>query len=82
MITALVGWLVELGWNGNRPVLAFMCMVAASALCLALGAAWLSGFIGLEKAITAGILPFILGDTLKSAFAVATLMVLARKAKA
>lgn len=82
LIAALVGWLVERGWNGNRPVMAFVAMVCASAICLAIGAAWLSGFVGLEKAVTAGVLPFILGDTLKSALAVATLMVLARKVTA
>lgn len=82
LITVLVGWLVERGWNGNRPVFAFFGMAVASALCLALGAAWLAGFIGIEKAIAAGVLPFILGDTLKSALAVSTLMLLARKATA
>lgn len=82
LITFLVGWLVERGWNGNRPVLAFFGMAAASALCLAMGAAWLANFIGMEKAITAGVVPFILGDTLKSALAVATLMLVARKATA
>lgn len=82
LITAFVGWLVERGWNGNRPVLAFIGMVAASAFCLAMGAVWLSGFIGLEKAVAAGVLPFILGDTLKSALAVATLMLVPRKGTA
>lgn len=82
LITALVGWLVERGWNGHRPLLALLAMLTASAICLAMGAAWLSGFVGVEKAIAAGVLPFLLGDALKSALAAATLMVLARKGKA
>lgn len=82
LITALVGWLVERGWNGSRPVLAFVGMVVASALCLALGAAWLASFIGFEKAFAVGVLPFILGDSLKSALAVVTLMLLVRRHKA
>jgi biotin transport system substrate-specific component len=82
LITALVGWLVERGWNGNRPFLAFLGMVAASTACLAMGAAWLSQFIGMEKAIDAGVLPFILGDVLKPALATATLVLVTRMGKA
>ncbi|TCD13327.1 biotin transporter BioY [Oricola cellulosilytica] len=79
LITALVGWLAERGWNGKRPVLAFAGMLVASALCLTVGAAWLAAFIGPEKAITAGVLPFLPGDALKSALAAVTLTFAMRK---
>lgn len=79
LITALVGWLVERGWNGHRPALAFVAMLIASALCLGFGAIWLAGFIGVQKAIASGVLPFLLGDTLKSALAAVALTLIARK---
>lgn len=73
---ALVGWLAERGWNGNRVVLAFLAMLMGNALCLVLGAAWLSTMIGVEKAIALGVTPFILGGILKSALAAAVLKAL------
>lgn len=81
LITALVGWLVGRGWNGHHPVLACIAMMLASAICLAMGAIWLAGFIGLEKAIAAGVIPFILGDASKSLLAVMVLILIARKGR-
>ena len=79
---ALVGWLAERGWNGNRVVLAFAAMLLGNLACLALGTAWLAVMIGAEQAITFGFLPFIVGGLLKSALGAATLMALPRgKAK-
>jgi len=43
------------------------------------GALWLSSFIGLEKAMAAGVLPFLYGDALKLVVA-AGLMPLAWRA--
>ncbi|UVK38307.1 biotin transporter BioY [Mesorhizobium sp. AR10] len=73
---ALVGWLAERGWNGNRVVLAFAAMVLGNLACLVLGTAWLAAMIGAEKAVTFGFLPFIVGGLLKSALAAATLKLL------
>lgn len=70
---ALVGWLAERGWNGNRVVLAFAAMLLGNLACLVVGTAWLAVMIGLEKAITFGFLPFIFGGLLKSALGAATL---------
>src|SRR5262249_20935758 len=36
---ALMGWLAERGWNGNRVLLAFLGMLLSNAVCLLLGAA-------------------------------------------
>ena len=75
------GFLAERGWNGHRVGFAFMAMLAGNALCLALGAAWLSLIIGPEKALMAGVLPFLLGALLKSTLAAALLKLLARGPK-
>lgn len=75
----LVGWLAEQGWNGRRVGLAFLAMLVGNALCLALGAAWLSTLIGFERAIEAGVLPFLAGAVVKSALGAATLKALTRK---
>ncbi|PBB39286.1 MULTISPECIES: biotin transporter BioY [unclassified Mesorhizobium] len=73
IVGAIVGWLAERGWNGNRVMLAFAAMLIGNLLCLVLGTAWLAAMIGAEKAITFGFLPFIVGGLLKSALGAATL---------
>ncbi|WP_035266368.1 biotin transporter BioY [Ahrensia sp. 13_GOM-1096m] len=70
---AAVGWLVEKGWNGNHLFLAFLAMLISNAICLVLGATWLSFMIGAEKAIAFGVTPFLLGAVLKSGLGAATL---------
>lgn len=69
VMAAMVGWLAERGWNGDRPGLAFLSMLAANLLCLAMGAAWLAEGVGMgwAKATAVGVLPFVLGGVLKSA---------------
>ncbi|MBN9216894.1 MAG: biotin transporter BioY [Mesorhizobium sp.] len=81
LVGALVGWLAERGWNGNRVVLAFAAMVLGNLACLVLGTAWLAAMIGAEQAITFGFVPFIVGGLLKSALGAATLMALRGKVK-
>lgn len=73
IIAALTGWLVARGWDGRRPVLAFSGFMIANMLCLAIGATWLSTLIGVEKAIAAGVTPFIIGGAVKSALGALTL---------
>lgn len=73
IVGGLVGWLAERGWNGKRVILAFAAALIGNALCLALGAIWLAGMIGLEQAIALGVTPFVLGGVLKSALAAAAL---------
>lgn len=76
---ALMGWLVEHGWNEKRMGLAFIGMLLSNAVCLLPGAAWLSNMIGAEQAIALGVTPFLLGAVLKSALGVAMLKLLARR---
>jgi biotin transport system substrate-specific component len=76
LVGALVGWLAERGWNGNKVVLAFAAMLLGNLACLVLGTAWLAVMIGAQQAVTFGFLPFIVGGLLKSALGAATLTAL------
>ncbi|WP_240232438.1 biotin transporter BioY [Devosia lacusdianchii] len=70
---AIVGWLAERGWNGKKPVLAFVAALAGNLACLLLGGAWLAAMIGLEQAFIHGVAPFLVGAALKSALGAAIL---------
>lgn len=70
----LAGWLVQRGWHGGRPLLAFVAMLISNTACLMLGALWLAALIGPAKAMAVGFLPFLLGDVVKSALGAATLV--------
>jgi biotin transport system substrate-specific component len=63
-----VGWLAERGWDCTilRTVAA---MIVGMALIYLPGALWLSSFMGVEKAIQAGVVPFLIGDAVKVALA-------------
>ncbi len=76
---ALCGWLVERGWNGQRPLLSFAAMLIGNTACLVLGGMWLAAIIGTDKAISLGVTPFLVGAILKSALGAAILALLARR---
>lgn len=78
LAAALVGWLAERGWNGHRVALAFLGMLLANAICLAIGSGWLALSIGIERALAAGIIPFLAGALVKSALGAALVGALAR----
>ena len=65
-----IGWLAERGAD-RSPLRMFLAMLAASALIYVPGALWLSAFVGLEKAIALGVMPFLAGDVVKAALAAA-----------
>lgn len=65
---AIVGWLADRGWDRNLA-LALIAYTLGTLAIFGLGAAWLSYLIGFEKAMTAGVLPFIPGAVLKIALA-------------
>ncbi len=77
VVAAFVGLLAERGLTRN-PFYSFAVMLLGNVLCLALGASWLANMIGLEKAWTFGVAPFIIGGVLKSALAAATIELLRR----
>ena len=74
-----MGWLAERGWNGHRPLLTFAGMLISNGLCLVLGAAWLAVLIGIEQAIMAGIVLFLIGAVLKAALGAVTLSLMTRR---
>jgi biotin transport system substrate-specific component len=67
-----VGWLAERGWD-RRMITTALAMIAGSLLIYACGVAWLSTFIGLDRAITVGCTPFLAGDVVKIVLAMALL---------
>ena len=76
LIAAIVmGILAERGM-GRGIMSTVIAMMVGNAVIYVSGASWLANFIGVEKALTAGVLPFLYGDILKLAVA-ATLMPLA-----
>ncbi len=44
-------------------------MIVGSIVIYLAGATWLSGFIGGEKAIAVGVMPFVFGDLVKAGLA-------------
>jgi len=71
---AATGWLAEQGWG--RPALRiFLAMLVGAALIYLFGVAWLAfGLgLGLAKAVTVGMVPFLLGDVVKAVLAAALL---------
>lgn len=73
VMAGLIGWLVERGWDGRRPILAFFAFLIGGTLCLVMGAAWLAALIGPVHAVEKGVMPFLFGDVLKSALGAASL---------
>ncbi|MBT6118259.1 MAG: biotin transporter BioY [Rhodospirillaceae bacterium] len=65
---AVVGWLADRGWDRNLGMILIAYALGTAAI-FGLGIAWLSVLIGLDKALTAGLVPFIPGAVLKIALA-------------
>ena len=60
----ILGLLAERGM-GRGPVSTALAMIVGTALIYVFGVTHLSGFTGFEKAVAAGLLPFLYGDALK-----------------
>jgi biotin transport system substrate-specific component len=71
-MAAFVGYMAERGWT-SRPIPAFLTLLVAEVICFALGVAWLAHVIGFDKAVEFGLMPFIVGDLIKTVLAVALL---------
>jgi biotin transport system substrate-specific component len=61
----VVGALADRGLT-RRPLGALALALLGSAIVYACGVAWLSGFIGFDAAVRAGVLPFLPGDLVKA----------------
>jgi len=68
----LVGSLSERGWDRNLRT-NLMAMFLGSLVIYAFGFVWLGVFVGFDKALVLGVLPFIPGDILKMLLAAALL---------
>ena len=69
LVAAVVmGVLAERGM-GRGITSTIIAMMIGNAVIYVVGASWLATFIGAEKALTAGRLPFLYGDVLKLAVA-------------
>ena len=64
-----IGWLANKGWDRSM-IKTLGAMLVGTAIIFLFGIAWLSTFIGFEKAVAAGLTPFILSEALKIALAV------------
>ena len=60
----LLGLLARRGF-GKNFLTTIIAMLVGNAVIYLFGVSWLANFIGLEKAVTHGILPFLYGDALK-----------------
>jgi biotin transport system substrate-specific component len=64
----IVGWLAERGWDRSGLKM-FAAMILGAAVVYVPGVVWLTGWIGFDKAVQFGLLPFIAGDVVKAAIA-------------
>lgn len=65
---AVVGWAADRGYDRN-PFRLFGAMLVGEIVILSLGAAWLGYLFGLDKALAAGVGPFVVVDLVKIALA-------------
>jgi biotin transport system substrate-specific component len=65
---ALVGFLAERGFDRSIPRM-LAATLLGSAVILVMGVLWLSTFLGMEKAVALGLMPFIIGDIIKATLA-------------
>ena len=68
VMTAIVGFAADRGWDRNALKL-FAIMLLADAMLLVMGASWLGVLMGFENAWQFGIAPFIVPDIIKAALA-------------
>lgn len=59
-----VGWLAERGLTASQPR-AIAVQALGTAIILGCGVAWLGSLIGYDKAIAAGLIPFLLSSVVK-----------------
>ena len=73
LAAVVVGWLAERGWHRTLPGLAASMLIGAVLVYLP-GVPWLGAFIGMEKTIAYGVMPFLIGDAVKAALAGAAVL--------
>ena len=68
----ITGMLAEKGWD-RKVWTTVLAMILGNIAIYTFGLTWLSCLIGIQKALAAGLYPFIVGDLLKIALAAAVL---------
>jgi biotin transport system substrate-specific component len=71
----VIGAFAERGWD-RSPLRAFVAMAAGSVVLFACGLLQLSTFVGRDRVLATGLVPFIAGDLLKMALAAGLLPLL------
>jgi biotin transporter BioY len=61
---AVTGWLAQMGWD-RRFRTTILAMLLGNVVIYLIGLPWLAVFIGIERVVPLGLLPFIPGDLLK-----------------
>ena len=69
----VVGWLCERLWD-HSVAGTLVIMLAGSVTIYLLGLPWLAHFVGIDNALSLGLVPFVAGDLLKVALAAVTLL--------
>ena len=77
----IVGWLANHGWGGEQLFLNLCALTIGTFVIFACGYLWLANFIGFEKALLTGIIPFLPGAVVKLVLALAILRLTALKIK-
>jgi biotin transport system substrate-specific component len=77
VIAAFTGWLADRKLD-STVLRSLAGMLTANVINLALGVVWLSGLVGLRRAVVAGFMPFWIGGLIKAGMATATIL-MARK---
>jgi biotin transport system substrate-specific component len=72
LVAWVVGALAERGWD-RTPLRAGAAMLAGNAVIYLIALPWLALFVGSERVLVAGLLPFLPGDLIKVAIAAAIL---------
>ncbi|MCI0331329.1 MAG: biotin transporter BioY [candidate division Zixibacteria bacterium] len=60
----LAGYLAEKGWD-RKISTTFLAMTLGNVIIFGFGALWLARFVGLDQALSLGVLPFLAGDAVK-----------------
>lgn len=68
LAASLLGFAADRGLTGRVHSLLLLLGVATALIYLP-GVLWLSGYIGLDQAVMAGMVPFLLGDAVKATLA-------------
>ena len=68
----LTGLLAERGWD-RRAGTTLLAVLLGNAVIYAFGLSWLARFVGSERVLAVGLMPFIAGDLLKALLATAAL---------